>query len=88
MTYFTFMAKTIISAALILLSGCAATEIVYVPVSSCPQPPTITMPELAVSRLPQKPATAEGLKALLEDHITLKSTIEQCITSLEGYRTP
>jgi len=70
-----------------LLTGCCPPP-VMIPVSSCPPPPVITMPELAVSRLPKKPATAEGLKALLEDHITLKSTLEQCITSLEGYRTP
>lgn len=72
----------------VLLAGCGGIKTVYIPVSSCPAPPVITMPELAVDRLPKKPATAEGLKALMTDHITLKSTLEQCITILEGYRAP
>lgn len=67
-------------------SGC--TKTVMVPVSSCPVPPVITMPDLEVSRLPKKPTTPDALKAMMMDHITLKSTLEQCIISLDGYRTP
>lgn len=70
----------------VLLAGCKTIEYVYVPVLSCPAPPTILMPELAVNRLPDKPETADGLKALMDDHLILKSTLQQCITSLEGYR--
>ena len=71
-----------------LLVGSACTKTVMVPVSSCPAPPIITMPVLEVSRLPKKPTTPAALKAMMMDHITLKSTLEQCIISLEGYRTP
>jgi len=46
------------------------------------------MPELSIERLPEKPETKDALKALMEDHIILQNTLEQCITSLEGYRTP
>lgn len=71
-----------------LLVGNGCTKTVMVPVSSCPVPPVITMPVLEVSRLPKTPPTSDALKALMLDHITLKSTLEQCIISLEGYRTP
>lgn len=72
----------------VLLAGSGCTKAVMVPVSSCPVPPVITMPVLEVSRLPKKPMTPAALKAMMMDHITLKSTLEQCIISLEGYRTP
>ena len=71
----------------VLLAGCAATQTVYIPVSSCPPPPVMIMPELAINRLPQKPETAAGLKALMEDHIVLENTLKQCIINLEGYRS-
>lgn len=81
----TIARMALISIACVVGSGC--TKPVMVPVSSCPAPPVIVMPELAVSRLPKTPATAEALKALAWDHITLKSTLEQCITTLDGYRS-
>lgn len=70
----------------VLLAGCGGIKTVYIPVSSCPAPPIITMPELSINRLPQKPETALALKALMIDHINLKSTLEQCIISLDGYK--
>ena len=71
----------------LLMSGCACQpEIVYVPVPTCAEPPAMTMPELAVDRLPRQPETAEGLKALAVDHLKLKATLEQCIINLEAYR--
>ncbi len=70
-----------------MLSGCARqVKTVYVPVSSCPAPPVITLPELAVNRLPKQPESKDALKALLDDHITLRGTLLQCITILDGYR--
>lgn len=69
------------------LAGCGI-RYVYVPVPTCPPPPVMVMPMLAVDQLPQKPETAAGLKALAADHVTLKSTLEQCIVTLDGYRTP
>lgn len=71
----------------VLLAGCVGeVKTVYVPVSSCPVPPVIVMPELAVDRLPQKPQTKDALKALLDDHIALKGSLEQCVTALDAYR--
>lgn len=70
-----------------LSAGTGCTKTVMVPVSSCHAPPIISMPDLAVNSLPQKPATADALKALMTDHITLKSTLEQCLTTLDGYRS-
>jgi len=71
----------------IFLAGCSP-KYVSIPIASCPQPPALTMPELSIERLPEKPETKDALKALMEDHIILQNTLEQCITSLEGYRTP
>ena len=71
---------------LFLMTGCQHVEYVYIPVYSCPAPPTIIMPELSVNRLPEKPEVKDGLKALLEDHVNLRETLKQCITSLEGYK--
>lgn len=72
---------------LLMLPGCACqVKTVYVPVSSCPVPPVITMPELAVDRLAPKPKTEDALKAMLDDHIALKGSLEQCIIALDGYR--
>ncbi|MGE3551098.1 MAG: hypothetical protein AB7I29_14515 [Geobacter sp.] len=70
-----------------LLAGCAP-KTVYIPVSNCPAPPSIAMPDLAVHRLPDHPQTKEALEALREDHITLRKTLEQCTTALESYRKP
>lgn len=67
------------------LFGCGV-KTVSVPVSSCPAPRALIMPELAISRLPKRPQTADTLKALAEDHIALKGSLEQCITILDGYR--
>lgn len=72
---------------IVTLAGCCTEKTVMVPVSSCPAPPVISMPTLAVEGLPPKPETAAALKALAVDHITLKSTLEQCITTLDGYRS-
>lgn len=76
---------TVLLASTIWLTGCGI-KTVYVPVSSCPQPPVITMPVLAVTQLPAQPETTATLKALAVDHITLRETLRQCITTLEGYR--
>ena len=78
---------TILLLSTIWLSGCGI-KTVYVPVSSCPQPPVITMPVLAVNQLPQKPETDAALTAFRVDHITLRETLRQCITALGGYIFP
>ena len=70
---------------LMLLTACCPPP-VLIPVSTCPVPPVMIMPELSINRLPKKPEVKEGLKALMEDHIILKNTLEQCIINLEGYR--
>lgn len=76
---------TILLLSTIWLTSCCPPP-VMIPVSSCPQPPVITMPVLAVTQLPEQPETAATLKALAVDHITLRETLRQCITTLEGYR--
>lgn len=69
-----------------ILTGCASTKTVYVPVSSCPEPPAFSMPSLAVDRLPDPPPTEEGLKALAEDYIVMKSELQRAILLLDAYR--
>ena len=80
--------KTIIALALCsLLAGCChGPEIVYVPVSSCIEPPSFYMPELKVNQLSEKPGTQQAIEAIANDHRTLKSHLKQCITLLDGYR--
>lgn len=70
---------------LLNLSACSS-KTVLVPVSSCPAPPVINCPTLAVDALPKKPETKDTLKALMIDHINLKSTRDQCLKALEVYR--
>lgn len=68
-----------------LAGGCCKPQ-VMVPVSSCPAPPVMTMPRLQVDQLAKRPETSAALKALALDHLTLKSSLNQCITILGGYR--
>jgi hypothetical protein len=70
---------------LCVLFGCTP-SVVRVPVNACPPPPPITMPELAVDRLPDKPTTEASLRALMEDHIVLRNTLRQAITALDTYK--
>lgn len=69
-----------------LFSGCASNRTVYVPVSSCPEPPPVSMPELQVPKLPQPAPTDQALKAIAEDYITMKAELQRLITLLEAYR--
>lgn len=59
---------------------------VLIPVSSCPTPPVINCPTLAIDGLSKKPETKDALKALMIDHINLKDTRDQCLKALEVYR--
>ena len=72
--------------AVIILSGCASTRTVYVPVSSCPEPPLVNMPELQVPKLPQLAPTDAALKAIAEDYITMKAELNRMIIILDAYR--
>ena len=69
-----------------LVGGCCTPETVLVPVYSCPAPPEMTMPVLAVTRLSDKPTTAQTLQAVSEDYVVLKNNLEQCLIILDGYR--
>lgn len=71
---------------IVSLAGCGI-KTVYVPVPTCPHPPPLAMPLLEVDRLPKQPGTAQALKALGSDHVTLQSTLEQCIIHLDAYRS-
>lgn len=68
------------------ISGCASTKTVYVPVSSCPEPPAVTMPLLMVDSLPKPAPTDQALKAIAEDYITMKAELNRLIILLEAYR--
>ena len=78
--------RAIVIIAVIILSGCASTRTVYVPVSSCPEPPPVSRPELQVPKLPQPAPTDAALKAIAEDYITMKAEINRLIILLEAYR--
>ena len=78
--------RAIVIIAVIILSGCASTRTVYVPVSSCPEPPPVSMPELQVPKLPQPAPTDEALRAIAEDYITMKAELNRLIILLEAYR--
>ena len=78
--------RAIVIIAVIILSGCASTKTVYVPVSSCPEPPSVTMPILMVDSLPKPAPTDQALKAITEDYITMKLELQRLIILLEAYR--
>lgn len=67
-----------------LLAGCIRT--VYVPVSSCPQPPQFVSPQLKLDILPKTASTEEKLDALRNDFISLKRHLGSCIILLDTYR--
>lgn len=72
----------------LLLAGCTTTvtEYVKVPVASCPAPPVFTMPGWAVDMLPDRPTTADALKAIAYDGVVCKETLQQCVDILDSYR--
>ena len=78
--------RAIVILSVIILSGCASTRTVYVPVSSCPEPPLVNMPELQVPKLPQPAPTDAALKAIAEDYITMKAELNRMIIILDAYR--
>ena len=78
--------RAIVILSVIILSGCASTRTVYVPVSSCPEPPLVNMPELQVPKLPQPASTDAALKAIAEDYITMKAELNRMIIILDAYR--
>ena len=80
------MKRSVLLVAL-LCAGCSCpVKTVYVPVSSCQSPPEIAVPELAVDRLPVHPDTVTGLRALMDDHIAMRSLLNQCVTALDAYK--
>ena len=70
--------------ACLVLTGCGV-KTVYIPVSSCAEPPTLVMPSLKVNELSSVATTPEILKAFMFDYVVLKSSLEQCITVVNGY---
>lgn len=80
------VALTVLILTATLVVGCCKPQ-VMVPVSSCPAPPVMTMPRLQVDQLAKRPETSAALRALAIDNAALKSTLEQCLTTLEGYRS-
>ena len=81
--------RIVLLASTICLSGCCTgPEVVYVPVSSCVEPPAFSMPTLQVDQLPEAPDTRQAVEALANDYVVLKNHLKQCIILLDGYRGP
>ena len=78
--------RAIVILSVIILSGCASTRTVYVPVSSCPEPPPVSMPELQVPKLPNPAPTDAALKAIADDYLVMKSELQRAILLLDAYR--
>ena len=79
--------RIVLLASTICLSGCTCKpQLVYVPVSSCIEPPALSMPRLQVDILPEHANTKESVQALANDHRTMRLTLQQCIVILDGYR--
>ena len=78
--------KSIIMILSVLMIGGCGCKTVYVPVSSCPPAPKMTMPESEVDKLPPKPPAAMSIRALTIDLITYREMLEACIINLEPYQ--
>lgn len=78
--------RTFILMVAVILSGCASTKTVYVPVSSCPEPPAVTMPLLMVDSLPNPATTEQVLKSLTEDYVVMKNQLRRLLIMLDAYR--
>ncbi len=79
------MKRAAILLSTIMLTGCGV-KTVYVPVSSCPEPPAVSMPVMVVDQLPKQPTTDQALKALAADYVTMKSELQRVILLLDAYR--
>ena len=71
-----------------LAGGCCEDKIVYVPVSSCKEPPPMTMPTLMIDNLAPQATTQDKLYSLQMDFGTIRKTLEECVVILDGYRKP
>ncbi len=66
------------------LAGCIHT--VYIPVTSCPEPPPKAEITLLTDDLTSRSTEDEILKSLTYDFLQLKGSLSQCNTILDGYR--
>ena len=71
----------VIIIAVMILSSCSSTRTVYVPVSSCPQPPACGE-VLQVKLLPKDATTIQKLEAIRADYFELY----RCKLILDAYR--
>lgn len=71
----------VIIISVILFTGCSQNRIVYVPVSSCPVPPTCG-DYLQVKKLPKSATTIQKLEAIRSDYFELY----RCKLLLDAYR--
>lgn len=69
-----------------LVGGCCEIKTVYVPVSSCKEPPPLTMPTLMIDNLAPQATTKDKLHAFKVDFGTIKQALGQCIVIVDGYR--
>lgn len=69
-----------------LVGGCCDIRTVYVPVSSCKEPPPLSMPTLMVDNLSPQATTKDKLYSLQMDFGTIRKTLGECVVILDGYR--
>lgn len=67
-------------------AGCTP-KVVLVPVSSCPAPPSFSMPTLLVDNLTTTATTRDKLQAVKIDHGTMRKALQECIVIVDSYRT-
>jgi len=86
--FYTYLKNVSIFCGFLTISGCCETRTVYVPVSSCAEPPAFTMPTLMVDHLTADANTKQKLEALKMDYGIMKKSIEECQHIVDGYRKP
>jgi uncharacterized protein YceK len=70
----------------VMLVGCCEIRTVYIPVSSCQEPPAFTVPTLMVDNLTPTATTQDKLQAVKVDHFIMRKSLNQCKALLDGYR--
>lgn len=77
--------NTFLVSAILLLSGCA-TQQQEIRVEKLPEPPVITVPELAIHKLTETSPVDEVVQAYYETIVRLQGALEEALAALEVYR--
>lgn len=70
----------------LLLTSCAPTRIVQVPINNCPKPTITELPHLPVSNLTETSLHSEVMRAYVASLLICKQHDEMIMKQLEGYR--